>query len=114
MIIMAKANVEKVSAKELRGQVKAILAELHTEAETGKKVTNVDADFAVKAVGQALFNALASGNHAGIQGVGTLELRERGERKGRNPQTGEEITIEARKSVGINPSEALKEAVKGL
>lgn len=100
--------------KDLRGAVKANMVALHTEAETGKKVTNVDADFALKAVGQAIFDALASGKNAGIQGLGTLELRERGERKGRNPQTGEEITIEARTGVGIKPSKALKDAVKGL
>jgi nucleoid DNA-binding protein len=114
LIIMAKAQVEKASMKELRGLVKEILVGLHTEAETGKKVTNADADFAVKAVGQAIFKTLESGNHAGITGVGTLELRERGERKGRNPQTGDELVIEARTSVGFNPSPALKTAVKGL
>lgn len=111
---MAKANVEKMAMKELRSSIKEILVGLHAEADTGKKVTNVDVELALKAVGQAVYNGLANGNHVGIPFVGTVELRERGERKGRNPQTGEELTIEARTSVGLNASDGLKQAVKGL
>lgn len=106
--------MEKATMKEVRVAVKEVLANLNAEAETGKKVTNKDAEFAVKAVGKVLFDLLASGKNAGIHGLGTLELRHRAERQGRNPQTGEPITIEARTGVGIKPSEALKEAVRGL
>lgn len=109
----------KATSKDLKVAVKEILVALQTEVaekegKTVKKVTNRDAEFAIKAVGQAIFETLAGGENAGIQGLGTLELRERGERKGRNPQTGEELIIEARTGVGIKPSKALKDAVKGL
>ncbi len=45
-------------------------------------------------------------------GFGTFVVEERKERKGRNPQTGEEIIIPATKVVKFRPGKALKEAVK--
>ena len=109
---MSKVVTEKISMKEFRSAVKVVLEQLNEEAETKKKVTNKDSEFAVKAVAQVLFDTLASGKNAGIHGLGTLELRQRGSRKGRNPQTGEDIVIEARQAVAFNPSGNLKEAVK--
>lgn len=105
---------KKLTSKELQSGVKEALVALHTGAETGKKVTNRDAEFAIKAVTTTLFDALASGKNAGLYGLGTIELRERAERKGRNPQTGEDITISARTGLGLNPSDGLKQAVKDI
>jgi len=45
-------------------------------------------------------------------GFGTFEIRERAERTGRNPQTGEEMTIPASKAPAFKPGKELKEAVK--
>lgn len=45
-------------------------------------------------------------------GFGTFEVRERAERKGRNPQTGETITIPATKVPAFKPGKELKQAVK--
>lgn len=109
---MAKVNTEKVSMKELRSAVKVALEGLHEEANSTKKVTNKDADFAVKAVAQVIFDALKGGKNAGIHGLGTFELRHRSSRMGRNPQTGEGVEITARNAVAFSPSGALKEAVK--
>ena len=44
-------------------------------------------------------------------GFGTWTVRTRKKRKGRNPQTGEVITIKASKTVGFRPAKALKEAL---
>lgn len=109
---MAKVQTDKVSMKELRSAVKATLEQLHLEADTKKKITNKDAEFAVKAVAQVLAEALKSGKNAGIHGLGSFELRHRGSRAGRNPQTGEDIEIKARKAVAFVPSTSLKDAVK--
>lgn len=111
---MAKVQAEKISMKALRSLVKEALIELHTEAETGKKVTNTDADIAVKAVSSVVASVLKGGSHVGLPELGTLELRERGARKGRNPQTGEELEISARKTIGFKPAGELKESVKAL
>ena len=47
-----------------------------------------------------------------LVGFGTFEVRERPERKGRNPQTGAEITIEASKLPAFKAGKALKDAVQ--
>ena len=46
-----------------------------------------------------------------VPGFGTFSVRSRKARKGRNPQTGAEITIKASRTVGFKPAPALK---KGL
>lgn len=58
-------------------------------------------------------NALAEGDKVSINEFGLFELREAEERKGRNPQTGEEITIAAHKKIGFKSFGALKELVNG-
>lgn len=46
-------------------------------------------------------------------GFGTYELRERSARKGRNPQTGAEIEIAAKKSIGLKIGKATSEKLNG-
>jgi len=55
---------------------------------------------------------LSNGEKVTFPGFGTFEAKERAERKGRNPQTGEEITIPARRVAQFKAGSALKEAVK--
>ena len=59
-----------------------------------------------------LTELLSNGEKITFSGFGTFDVKERAERKGRNPQTGEEITISARKVVQFKAGSALKEAVK--
>jgi len=54
---------------------------------------------------------LAKGNPVMISGFGKWEVRAKKERKGRNPQTGEPITIDARKVVTFKPSRITREEV---
>lgn len=61
----------------------------------------------------AIENALKNGDSVSLVGFGNFEVKERAERKGRNPQTGAEITISAAKVPGFKPGKALKEAVNG-
>ncbi len=44
-------------------------------------------------------------------GVGTLEIKKRAARMGRNPKTGEAMKISASKSVGFKPSSTLKKSL---
>ena len=71
-----------------------------------------DATKAVDAVFDAISDALQTGDKVQLVGFGNLEVRERQARKGRNPQTGEEIQISASKVPAFKPGKALKEAVK--
>lgn len=54
---------------------------------------------------------LEKGEKVTIPGFGTFSLSERAERQGRNPATGQAITIPAQKSVKFKPGKDLKEAV---
>lgn len=56
--------------------------------------------------------ALESGNHVKISGFGNFVLREKNERPGRNPKTGEEIPISARRVVTFRAGQKLKAKVE--
>jgi len=56
---------------------------------------------------------LATGGEVTLPGIGKLAVTERAERTGRNPQTGEAITIPARKAPKFTPASRLKEAANG-
>ncbi|MDR7072550.1 MULTISPECIES: HU family DNA-binding protein [Bacillales] len=78
------------------------------QAQLSKK----DASKAVDAVFEAITGTLQSGSKVQLIGFGNFEVRERAARKGRNPQTGEEIEISASKVPAFKPGKALKDAVK--
>jgi DNA-binding protein HU-beta len=56
---------------------------------------------------------LSRGGEVALPGFGTFKQAERAERAGRNPQTGETITIAASRTVKFAPAAALKAAVNG-
>jgi integration host factor subunit alpha len=56
---------------------------------------------------------LESGEKIKISGFGNFVVREKKPRPGRNPQTGQEITIEARRVLTFKPSNVLKDALNG-
>ena len=63
---------------------------------------------ALKAVGEILFDELSSGEGVRWGGLGSFKIRQRKSRKGRNPRTGEELQIPARKAITFSPAKALK------
>ena len=75
-------------------------------------MTKKDAEAAVNSALNAITAALKDGDKVTLVGFGTFEVRERPERKGRNPQTGAEITIEASKLPAFKAGKALKDAVQ--
>jgi DNA-binding protein HU-beta len=76
------------------------------------ELTQKDASKAVDALFDTISNTLAEGEKIQLIGFGTFEVRDRSARKGRNPQTGEEIDIAASKVPAFKPGKELKEAVK--
>ncbi|WP_338009915.1 HU family DNA-binding protein [Nitrolancea hollandica] len=56
-------------------------------------------------------DALAKGEDVTISGFGTFRVSERSAREGRNPQTGEQITIPPRKTASFKPGSQLKRVV---
>lgn len=78
--------------------------------KTGTMKKEVEA--AVNATLEVIQDALGAGDPVQLIGFGTFEVRERAERTGRNPQTGETITVPAGKAPAFKPGKALKDAVK--
>ncbi len=70
-----------------------------------------DSEKAVSAVLDAVTEALAAGDKVQLVGFGTFEVKERAARVGHNPQTKEEIKIEASRVASFKAGKALKDAV---
>ena len=73
--------------------------------------TKKQADEAVKAFTGVVTDALADGDKVQIIGFGTFEVSDIAERKGKNPKTGESITISAHKAPRFKAGKPLKDAV---
>lgn len=65
----------------------------------------------VEAVFSLIKSTLESGEKLKIAGFGNFEVKQKADRRGRNPQTGEAITIEARRILTFKPSNVLKTAI---
>ncbi|HMA99224.1 MAG TPA: integration host factor subunit alpha [Wenzhouxiangella sp.] len=57
--------------------------------------------------------ALEAGDHVKLSGFGNFQLRDKGQRPGRNPKTGQEIPITARRVVTFRPGQKLRARVEG-
>lgn len=57
-------------------------------------------------------NALENGEQVKLSGFGNFDLRDKNQRPGRNPKTGEEIPISARRVVTFRPGQKLKARVE--
>jgi DNA-binding protein HU-beta len=78
--------------------------------ETGQNESQ--ATKAVNAVFNAIEKSLSEGEEVTVSGFGSFKVVERSAREGRNPQTGEPMTIAARKSPVFRPGTQLKRAVE--
>lgn len=74
--------------------------------------TKKEAQAAVDTVFSSITKALKKKNTVTLVGFGTFKVDKRKARKGRNPQTGEEIKIKAKKVPKFVPGKALKDAIK--
>ncbi len=88
---------------------KADIAE-HLFTELG--MTKRDAKDMVEAFFEEIRSSLEQGEQVKISGFGNFELRNKGERPGRNPKTGEDIPISARRVVTFRPGQKLKARVE--
>ncbi|GED30861.1 MULTISPECIES: HU family DNA-binding protein [Brevibacillus] len=86
--------------------------ELIAKVADTTELTKKDATKAVDAVLDAIAEALKTGDKVQLIGFGNFEVRERAARKGRNPQTGEEIEIASSKVPAFKPGKQLKDSIK--
>jgi integration host factor subunit alpha len=66
----------------------------------------------VDAFFESIRNALEAGDNVKLSGFGNYQLREKNQRPGRNPKTGEEIPISARRVVTFRPGQKLRARVE--
>jgi DNA-binding protein HU-beta len=88
-------------------------AELIAEVAERAGLTKADAGKAVEALIGSITDALKQGDEVRTTGFGTFGVSERGERQGRNPQTGAPITIAASKAAKFTAGKAVKDALNG-
>ena len=86
--------------------IKADLVEIIAR-ETG--ITKVSAEAAVDAIIDTLKETLARGERIELRGFGVFEVKPRKRGIGRNPRTGEEVAIPARKTTRFRPGKALSD-----
>ena len=86
-------------------------SELISKTAEKAGITKTAAERAVNAAIEAVVEALSKGERVAIPGLGVFNVKQRKARKGRNPRTGKEITIPARKVVAFTAAKSLKEAL---
>lgn len=86
-------------------------SELVSKVAETADLTKKDAGVAVDAVFDAISSALADNDKVQLIGFGTFEVRERGERIGKNPRTGEELIIPAAKILAFKAGKTLKDRI---
>lgn len=90
---------------------KAELAEhLHNELSLSKR----EAKAVVEAFFEEIRSCLRENEQVKLSGFGNFDLRDKRERPGRNPKTGEEIPISARRVVTFRPGQKLKQQVESF
>jgi DNA-binding protein HU-beta len=87
-------------------------SELVSKVAEATEMSKKDVTSVVDAVFDTIADALQNGDKVQLVGFGNFEVRERTARKGRNPQTGEEIDIPASKIPAFKPGKALKDGIK--
>ena len=84
-----------------------LVAAMAEKTDLSKK----DAEKALKAFTEVVADELKKGEKIQLVGFGTFEVSERAAREGRNPRTGEAMTIAASKSPKFKPGKALKDSL---
>ena len=75
------------------------------------QLTHRDAEFAVKAILDAMNDALVAGHRIEIRGFGSFSISHRPPRMGRNPRSGESVAIPQKRVPHFKPGKALRESV---
>ena len=88
-------------------------AELIAAVAERAGLTKADAGKALEALIGSITDTLKRGDEVRVAGFGTFGISERGERQGRNPQTGAPITIAASKAARFTAGKAVKDALNG-
>jgi DNA-binding protein HU-beta len=110
---LAKPAASKVAAAPPKpaGAATVTLKQLAAEIAENQQIAKREAETILTGLVGLLVDHLKSGDRLRIGGLGILEVKDRPERTGRNPATGEPITIKASKKIAFRPAKELKEAI---
>lgn len=86
-------------------------SELIDAMAEASELTKADAGRALDAFMSSVTGALQNNDSVALVGFGTFSVKDRAERKGRNPQTGAEITIKAARIPSFKAGKGLKDSV---
>ena len=87
-------------------------SEFVTAVAESAELTKADAGRAIEAVIEVITKTLKKGDSVALVGFGTFTVSKRKARVGRNPQTGEQIEIKARKVARFRPGKELAAAIR--
>lgn len=86
-------------------------ADIFDKVQVGVGMTRKESAEMVEAVFSIMKSTLETGENLKISGFGSFIVKKKADRRGRNPQTGESITIEARRILTFKPSGVLRDAL---
>lgn len=86
-------------------------AELVSSIAKGAGINKRQAEAALREAINSISESLKRGERVAIPGLGIFTVRQRAERKGRNPQTGAELVIPAKKVISFKPAKELKDSI---
>jgi integration host factor subunit alpha len=88
-------------------------ADIAERIQAGTGLSKKESAEMMEAVFSIMKSTLESGQTLKISGFGSFIVQQKADRRGRNPQTGETITIEARRILTFKPSTVLRQAING-
>ncbi len=88
-------------------------ADIIERIRTSLDIPNKESAEMLEAVLSTMKTTLESGENLKISGFGSFVVKSKADRRGRNPQTGEAITITSRRVLTFKPSTLLRQAVNG-
>jgi integration host factor subunit beta len=86
-------------------------AELVEDVARAAELTKKDAERVVEIVFESIIETLNQGEKIELRGFGSFRVRERGARRGRNPKTGDPVSIPAKRVPYFKPGKELKELI---
>src|SRR5436305_15145674 len=86
-------------------------ADLVNDVANAAELTKKDAERLVEIVFESIIESLNQGEKIELRGFGSFRVRERGARRGRNPKTGEAVSIPAKRVPYFKPGKELKELI---
>jgi len=89
------------------------IAELANRVATQQSLDKAQTRKVIEAALNAVVDAAKGGAEVSLQGFGKFKVQDRPEREGRNPATGEALTVAASRKLAFSPAKAVKEALNG-